>query len=149
MIFDSIEAASFYLGAHPLLPKAFTYLDKLTVDTMPTSRMELEGEALAVVPFRDVQGLKREQAELEVHKKYADLHYLLDGQEEIGWRRVEDCSQIQAPFDIEKDFALYRDRPETWISLKPRQFVLVWPDEAHAPKVSDGRLSKVVIKLLV
>jgi len=38
---------------------------------------------------------------------------------------------------------------DTYIELLPDDFVIVYPEDAHAPNISDGQIRKLVAKVLV
>jgi len=148
MILDKLEASALYEGLHPLFPQTFAYLKTLTPASIPDSKHIIDGEKLFVAPFKG-QGSPLSQAKLEAHRRYIDIHLLLDGNETFGWKPACDCVQPKGPFNEENDIIFYADAPETWLSLTPGRFVIVWPDEAHAVRVSDAELTKVVVKVLV
>lgn len=148
MILDRLDEAYRYERLHPLLPAAIAYLRTLTVEKIPATKTLLEGDSLFVVPFQG-QGVAHVEAKLEAHKKYIDIHFLLEGEEELGWKPAACCSQCSSPFDQATDCALYADEPESWVACRPGSFVLFWPGEAHATRVSAGVLRKVIVKLVV
>ena len=38
---------------------------------------------------------------------------------------------------------------EAYIDLIPGEMAIVWPEDAHAPAISDGKLHKIIAKVLV
>lgn len=148
MIHDRLENAARYEGLHHLLPSAFAYLRTLTPDNAPREKIFLDERKLFVVPFAQ-QGLTREASPLEAHARYADVHFLIEGSEEIGIKQTADCRAVKEPFDPVRDLGFFGDAPDNWIALCPGDFLIVWPGQAHAPMVARGAFSKVVIKLLV
>jgi beta-galactosidase beta subunit len=49
---------------------------------------------------------------LEVHKKYVDVYYIVDGCDVIGYRSLLDCGQIYKDYDKAKDIELFNDKPD-------------------------------------
>lgn len=147
MIVDVMENASRYAEMNPLFSRAFAFMRDLTLDTMPKEKLELDSSALYVVP-QSRQGVRKQEAVLEDHRRYIDIHYLLDGHEQIGWMPASFCQTVTTPYNEKDDYILYGDVPDLWIPFLPRDFCVFWPGEAHAPAVSEGRITKVVIKVL-
>ena len=85
----------------------------------------------------------------EAHRKYIDIHYLLSGENKIGWKPQKGCDNIVEEYDYEKDVELYSGTPEQWIILTPGLFALFLPFDAHAPQCHKEEFHKVVIKVSV
>jgi biofilm protein TabA len=62
---------------------------------------------------------------------------------------LADCQSIDTPYSEERDIAFFSDRPAAWLPLAQGQFMVFFPEDAHAPLAADGPLHKVVVKLLV
>lgn len=144
MIADSLANASRCAGLHPRFGEAFAYLNSLT--SLPSGRIELDGENLFIL-FSTQSGKPRGEALLEAHKKYIDIHCCFTGRESIGWRALRDCTHIITPYDDEKDIMTFADPPAFWTVLTPGMFVIYFPEDAHAPMVSDVMVRKAVVKV--
>jgi energy-dependent translational throttle protein EttA len=48
-----------------------------------------------------------------------------------------------------RDIRFFNDAPSSWIATPPGSFCLFFPEDAHAPLVSAGRIRKVVVKIAV
>ncbi len=145
MILDTLDRANRYVSLHRGFRKAFEFLARAS--DLESGTVELDGRntyaTIATQP-----GKTRGDALLESHRKYIDVHYCLEGEEEVGWRPVEQCEGIRDPYDAEKDITTYDDKPASWLTLKPGTFVVLFPEDAHAPLVSAGPIKKVVVKVL-
>ena len=42
---------------------------------------------------------------------------------------------------------LYADRPSTYVTLSPGQWLMAWPEDAHAPVIGNGRIRKLIAKV--
>lgn len=93
--------------------------------------------------------LSKENQVLEYHRKYLDIHVLLTEEETIGWKNLHDCVHEKKTFDIENDYGLYADAPSTYVTLQPGQFAIVFPEDAHAPIIGNGKIRKLVVKIKV
>ena len=86
---------------------------------------------------------------MEYHQKYLDIHILLTGKETIGWKNLSDCKVEKQAFDVENDYGLYQDAPTTYVTLHPNEFAIVYPEDAHAPIIGEGKIRKLVVKIKV
>ena len=147
MILDHISNRDRYLDLHPAFRKAFSFLESPDFAALPDGRHEIEGDRCFVVISRG-PGRGRQDAKLEAHRRYIDIQFAIDGTDEIGWKPTAQCSQVEMPFDAEKDVALFDDPPDAWVSLPPRTFAIFFPADAHAPLAGQGPLHKAVVKVM-
>ena len=94
-------------------------------------------------------GRKREDALLEAHKKYIDIQLVLAGTDEMGWKSRSSCKQPSGEYDQETDVQIFADEPDAWLSVRRGAFAIFFPEDAHMPLISSGRLHKVVAKVAV
>jgi biofilm protein TabA len=85
----------------------------------------------------------------ECHDKHIDIQVLIQGEEQIGWKPRADCTEPKGSYNPEKDVLFYQDSPDMYFQLKPGQFVILFPEDVHAPMISDGNIKKLVIKVRV
>ena len=96
-----------------------------------------------------VRGRSREDAKLECHRKYIDIQLVLDGIDEMGWKPLADCHNPVSDYSAEKDIQFFHDAPASWVATPPDMFCIFFPEDAHAPLVSDGHIHKVIFKIAV
>ena len=105
MIIDLLANAHLYYNQGPLFKKAFEYLANTDFSKVEKGKYELDGANLfAIVNEYDTISADNEQ--MESHKKYIDIQYIVAGAERIG----HDLLQQQTPskaYDDEKDFMLW------------------------------------------
>ena len=146
MILDTLERGERYRCLLPGLAAGFEFLLRPDLAQLPPGRHEIDGTrvyaSIAAETGRDTSG-----ARLEVHRRYVDIQVSLDGRERIGWRPLADCREPAIPYDAERDIAFFDDRPGVWLPLERRQFMIFFPDDAHAPLAGVGPLLKVVVKI--
>lgn len=148
MIIDRMENADRYVALTPGLAAAFELLRNFDFDATPDGPAEIDGEKLTINMLR--RDLKtKDAAKLEAHERYIDIQYVYRGNEEFGWRLTSDCVQPQAPYNPEKDVILFDDEPEAYFPLLENMFVLFFPEDAHAPMVGEGKVEKLVVKVLL
>lgn len=91
-----------------------------------------------------------EGAELEAHRNYLDIQYIVKGQEVVGWAPVETLT-LSGEFNTAKDKGMYAGVNDTML-IREGYCYVVYPEDAHAPgKHIDqpGEFVKLVVKLKV
>lgn len=148
MVLDSLEQADRYRTLHDGLGAAFDFLRSTDPSSLPTGRCAIDGERLFAVVGRET-GQGRDRRRLEFHRRYIDVQYVVDGEDEIGWLPLARCRRPAEPYDAERDVGFFADRPESYFRLRKGQFALFFPDDAHAPLSGCEPMIKIVVKLAV
>lgn len=91
MIVSDIRESARIESLHPLFKTVFDYVKSHDLLNEPCGRIELDGDRLFINNVNP-ECVKAEQQVLEVHHQYIDIHILLEGEETIGWKPIEDCS---------------------------------------------------------
>lgn len=146
MILAYLTDAYRYAGLHPLLAPLFRYVLQHDLTALPEGRVELVGDSLFLNVSRPTLRSQAEQ-KLEAHRLYLDVHLPLSGPERIGWSPIAALGPALAPYDPEADCALFAPPAQTYFDLLPGQFCIVFPEDAHAPIIGQGQLSKVTAKV--
>lgn len=148
MIFSTLTQFSRYAALHPLFPRAFEYISNTDLFSLAPGKYPIDGDLLFAI-VEHVQGRSREDAKLECHRKYIDIHLVLDGTEEMGWKSLADCHKPVDEYSAERDVQFFRDTPASWITTPPGAFCIFFPEDPHAPLVSSSHIRKVVFKIAV
>ena len=151
MILDRIANAASYRKLSPRIAAALDYLDGTDFDNTEAGRHTLDGDNL----FAMVQQYKtRPMSEIiwESHRKYIDVQYVHSGREWMGVidRTAEGCT-VSTEYDAGKDAAFY-DAKGDLLNLAAGQFIILAPDDVHAPGLAAGepaKVTKVVVKVAV
>ncbi|MFP5408131.1 MAG: YhcH/YjgK/YiaL family protein [Gammaproteobacteria bacterium] len=146
MILDTLAQADRYSMLHPLFARAFDYLRSTDLGALAPGRHDIEGAQLFAL-VEDCAGRTRADAQLECHRRYIDIQLVLAGVDEMGWRPLAECVAPSTDYDAARDIRFFDDAPASWIATPPGSFCLFFPDDAHAPLVSAGRIRKVVLKI--
>jgi biofilm protein TabA len=148
MIIDTIQNAAKYFGVHPLFAKAFDYINKTDLANMGVGKYEIDGDQLkAIISNKKGMTAAESTAKFECHNKYVDIQLCIHGQEQIGWKPREKCTQEKGEYNEEKDVLFYNDAPDMFFSLTDGQFAIFFPGDVHAPMIGDGEIKKLVIKV--
>ena len=151
MILDTLANHAQYAAISPRFARAFAFLQQLPADAA-VGRHEIDGEEIyAFVQQHHTKPISEKL--LEVHRKYIDIQYMVKGREIIGWAPLAEMKECTMPFDASKDAALYKCIPEmVSVPVRPGQFALVFPEDAHAPSCAwdaPAQVLKVVVKVMV
>ena len=148
MIISNLQNSGRVESLHPLFKKLFDYVKTHDPLHTPCGRIELEGDKLFVNNVNPTCVAADNQV-LELHREYIDVHILLEGKETIGWKAIEELTHEQQPYQAESDCALYTDKPTTYVDLLPGQFVIVFPEDPHAPLIGEGKIRKLIGKVKI
>jgi YhcH/YjgK/YiaL family protein len=148
MILDTLANADRYLALHPLFSRAFEFLRKTDLAALPPGRHVIDGESLFAI-VEACPGRARAEAKLECHRRYIDIQLVLEGTDEMGWKPLGECRQPVSEFNVERDIRFFDDVPSSWVATPAGSYCIFFPDDAHAPLVSDGQVRKVVVKIAV
>ena len=117
-------------------------------DHAPLGRINIKGDEL-FINNSNPECKKREDQVLELHHQYIDIQILLEGCETMGWKATDDLKKesVVSSYNEEEDYALYNDAPTTFFDIRPGQFVIFYPEDAHAPVIGEGKIRKMVAKV--
>ena len=148
MIIDAGAFCHDYRSLHPLFERAFRFLADADLRAYAPGRHPVDGDRL-YLSIDHVQGRGREGARLEAHRRYIDIQYTIEGNEEIGWMPLAACGALSGPFDEARDIGFYDRRPTTWLAVPEGTFAVFFPHDAHAPLAGRGALKKAIMKVAV
>lgn len=147
MVLAHIDDCERYLSLHPLFRKLFDYVRSHDLANVPAERITLEGERL-YINVADATLKAPEEQVLEVHRRYLDVHFPLSGNEIMGWSPLGQLkTKSTSPFNESEDYAVYAEPAQTYLTIHPGEFAIVWPEDAHAPIIGEGKLRKLIAKV--
>ena len=147
MILARNKDAAAYRGIHPRLDRALDCLTDEFLASVGTETQKLEGDALYVTRF-DYDTVPLEETFFEAHRRYLDIHVMLKGCERVDIAHPDGLTLDQHS----GDFYGYRGEAEQSVILRPGNFLVVFPEDAHRLKIMADRpeaVSKAVFKILV
>ena len=146
MIKDKLDNLHIYENTHPLFKEAFKWLKENATPDIADGRIEVKGDKIIALP-QHYNTHPFESAKFETHKKYIDIQYVVSGVEDVYLGNPELMTSA-IPFNPEKDIAFFDGSGEA-IRLHPREFLIIWPHEAHEPCVTAGEKSAYVHKIIM
>jgi len=146
MILDSSRGFERYLNLHSKFEKVYSYIIKNNLKEFDPGEYSIVGREIYFTIWEG-EGKGLVIPKLEVHDAYIDIHLLLEGNETIGIRDRSRCVGDNASYDPEKDIAFLEEVPENFINLGPDNLAVIFPHDAHAPLMGEGRIKKAIFKV--
>ena len=149
MILDDLSNASKYEVLHPRFKSAFDFLNTSQLENLSLGKHEIKGEEIfAIVVNEEAVPMLESTSQFECHNKYIDIQYVFGGVETIGYKHRETCIEPRGAYSAEKDVLFFEDAPDFFFKLYPGQFGIYFPFDVHAPMIGEGKIRKVVLKVL-
>ena len=149
MIVDQLSHWKNYF-VNPVWETIFAELTALNEKTPETEKM-IRGDDIILKVFSYVTiNSQDDQAELESHRRYLDIHTSITHAERMDWYPVSSLKIIK-PYNEEED-AVYYARPETVgasLVMHPGLFALFGPHDAHMPRLHPAGKPIVVKKAVM
>lgn len=147
MIIDTLENLEQYASVNPRFAKAIEYLKSTDFNAQEPGKVELDGKDL-VVNFSIAKGKTKEQAQLETHKNFIDIQIPLSCTEVMGYTPA--CNLPEGEYNAEKDITKFAMPSEAYIPVHPGMFAIFFPQDGHAPCISEEEsIRKVIVKVRV
>lgn len=148
MILDSLTNLNAYEAVNPHFAKAIEFIKGNDLSKLPLGRNEICGD-LVFANVMEVHSKSKEEARIEIHRRYIDIQIPVSGDEVMGYTPL--C-ELPAPDYIESDdAALYPAglAARDYFNVKNDQFVIFFPQDGHAPAITPVPVKKVVVKVAV
>ncbi len=148
MIIDNVSNAPLYYNIHKRFEKAFKFLETVDFENCEEGTFEIEGINIkAIISSNKLKN--KEDAQLETHRKYIDIHIPISGNETFGWKSAKKLENSVNKYDPEGDFELFYDSATTYFTIVPGEFTIFLSDDAHAPLIGSGELKKIIFKIAI
>ena len=149
MITDRLKNLDSYTALGDRITTALQFLKNTDFSEIKDGRIEICGDEIYAMLQRyttkpSVQG------KWEAHQKYIDIQFLAEGTELIGINNVDQL-EISEPYKSENDIMFLSGTGGDFIRLTKDKFVLVFPQDAHMPCITDNKpsnVTKIVVKIL-
>lgn len=132
MIVDHIRNAGRYACLGEGFQKALEYLAGYQPEAQPVKRdISLCGDEV-FVKVRPYMTKPEAECAYEAHRLYADIHYVAQGSERMGWA---DAAQLTpGAYNPDKDMLSLSGQGQL-IALQAGYFAITFPEDAHMPCV--------------
>lgn len=150
MIVDLLQNANRYTAIHEGIAEAVHYLQTTDMRALAPGKYAIDGDRLLVI-VQEYDTLDEANEQMEAHRKYIDVQYLIDGQERVGHALLQHQT-MSKPYSDEEDFMLVADRPSFYSLLSTGMFMVFFPHDLHMPCLHPGtqqHVKKAVVKVAV
>ena len=150
MITDHISNYDLYKGINEKVDQAIAYIKNTNFENLVKNTYKVDGEEL----FFNLLEYETKDAEdrfWESHKKYIDLHYILEGTEFIGYEQFERMN-IKEEYNTADDYYLLEGSLHSKVRLQKGDFMICFPNDVHmtAIKVDESeKVRKIVFKVKI
>ena len=148
MICDRIENASTYYCLGPQYEKALRFLAETDFSGYAVGEYEIDGRDL-FFKIQEYETTNPEACKIELHQVYADVHYILQGEEGFGYVH-EKYSAPHIPYNPAIEMALVKCEDMGVILQREGCFAIVFTQDAHQScrmLKTQSKVKKVLMKI--
>lgn len=149
MIIDSLENAERYLSVHPLFEQAFEYLKAKDLTLLEDGKFDIADGIKGILSTKTGKTEAEALEKFECHNKYIDIQLCISGTETVAWKPRAKCEAVKTAYNEEKDVVFYDETPDTFFKLTDKQFVIFFPEDAHAAMIGNDLIKKLVLKIKI
>ena len=146
MIIDTIDNWGKYVALNPLFADVVEFLNSHDLQTLEAGKYPIKDKDL----FLNLQVAKqrtKETAFLETHVEMIDIQIPVTAAETFGYTPL--CDLPAFDYNAEKDITKYGDtKAQTYVTVNPGQFAIFFPQDGHAPCITDApEIKKAIFKV--
>lgn len=146
MIIDTLDNLNKYAALNPLFADVIEFLNSHDIRTLEAGKYPIKDKDL----FMNLQvaaGRSEEAAFLETHIEMIDIQIPISCAETFGYTPLCDLPDFE--YNTEKDITKYGDtKPQTYVTVNPGQFAIFFPQDGHAPCITDEpEIRKAIFKV--
>ena len=146
MIIDRLENLSLYAALNPLFADVVEFLNDHDLQTLEVGKYPIQGNNV-FLNLQMAKGRSQEAAVIETHIEMIDIQIPLSAEESFGYTPLQDLPDFE--YNAEKDITKYGDtKAQTYVTVKPGQFVIFFPQDGHAPCITpQAEIKKAIFKI--
>ncbi|MDO4984725.1 MAG: YhcH/YjgK/YiaL family protein [Prevotella sp.] len=146
MIIDTIENLGKYVTLNPLFADVVEFLKNNDLQAIEEGKHFIKDKDL-FVNIQAAKGKTQEAAVLETHIEMIDIQIPITCEETFGYTPL--CNLPDFEYNAEKDITKYGDtKAQTYVTVKPGQFVIFFPQDGHAPCIiNQPEIKKAIFKV--
>ena len=148
MIIDTLDNLGKYVALNPLFADVVEFLKSHDLNTMEAGKYPIKDKDL-FLNLTLAKGRTKEAATLETHINMIDIQIPLSCDETFGYTPLGDLPEFE--YNAEKDITKYGTTlAQTYVTLKPYQMGIFFPQDGHAPCISENtEIKKAIFKVKV
>ena len=146
MIIDTIENLGKYVALNPLFADVVEFLKNNDLQAIEEGKHFIKDKDL-FVNIQVAKGKTQDAAVLETHIEMIDIQIPITCEETFGYTPLCDLPDFE--YNAEKDITKYGDtKAQTYVTVKPGQFVIFFPQDGHAPCIiNQPEIKKAIFKV--
>ena len=146
MIIDTLDNLGKYVGLNPLFADVVEFMKQNDLNALEPGKHMIRDKDL-FVNITTAKGRAKEAATLETHINMIDIQIPLDGEETFGYTPLKDLPEFE--YNAEKDITKYgTTMAQTYVTCKPGQMAIFFPQDGHAPCISEAaEIKKAIFKV--
>ncbi len=149
MILDKLENADIYKNISQRLTAAFEFLQSMDFSMIDNGKIEISGKDIFAV-ISEYHTKNSDESELEGHRKYIDVQYMVEGSELIAYTPMGN-QNISIEYNKQNDITFFKGKGEL-IKLSTGSFMVFFPTDLHQPCIfvdKPALVRKVVVKVKI
>lgn len=149
MIFGNISHEKTYSTLEKDILRCLDYAKENSLIDLEKGSYEIDGQDI-FVNIVGYETCEKEDRFWEAHRKYIDVHLMLDGCERIDVNFIENLEQKE--YEEEGDFLPLDGDANGYVELRKGDFLVCYPEDAHmtAIKVNEKeKIKKAIFKVIV
>ena len=131
MVGDHLADCETYYVFGERFKKAFEFLKTHDIREMEVGRHDIDGDDVFIL-VQEYTSKTIDNCGLEAHEKYADVHYVAEGFEYLGYAHVSRCRETK-PYDPVPD-AKFFEKECQFVLLQEGDIAIVFPHDVHMPQ---------------
>ena len=145
MIYDTLNHIKNYIGLHPRLDQALSFLMRPDLSSLSDGKYVIDADAVfaTISPTQN----RPENPTPEAHRTYIDVQFLIEGEELIRVAPIEEMEE-EVSANPEGDIWFYRGGGQN-LRLDGNRFLILFPNDAHAPCIDPAGGSSVTRKVVI
>ncbi len=148
MVLANINDFSNYQSLNPHFKTLIKYLKGHNLLYEDFGKIVVDGEKVYINNIK-VDGISADAQVLEMHKKYIDVHILLEGRETIGIKALAKITSFSKAYDEISECMLSQEKADCYIEMMPGDIMICFPEDAHAPAIGNGVIRKAIAKVIL
>lgn len=145
MIIDSLTHLKDYVSLNPLFQDVVDFINNIDLKEQKQGIVKIKGDDL-FANFTIAEGKTKDQAKLETHDNMIDIQIPIGTTETMGY--IPRSKLPLSEYDSQKDITFYEETPENFFNVNVGEFVIFFPQDAHAPCIShEEKIQKVIFKV--
>lgn len=150
MVVGTLKNSERYYAFGENFKKAFEFLKNNDIAKMELGRHDIDGDNVFIL-VQEYTSKTIDNCGLETHDKYADVHFVKEGFEYLGYMPVARAGEPKTEYDPKADATFFEKECE-FVLLCEGDIAIVFPEDAHMPQkraLVPTKVRKACIKVRV